>query len=132
MISFPSFPSGAMECNLSDTDIDRQCLGKLGAPLNFNLPIDANKQITLTTNDLQILKIVNNIGTISSGYQDRASFFTNGTLKLKTASKSDSGDYTLETHGRTDGVFLHKTTIHLKIQGKTPKIISILLNCQYL
>lgn len=112
-----------MECNLSDTGIDQQCLGALGKSLNFNLPTAANKQIILSKNNVNILRMVNNtVKEVESTYRDRASFSPHKrTFELKTVRKSDSGDYTLETHGLTDGVFLHKTTIRLKIQGKTKK-----------
>ncbi|KAG7233398.1 hypothetical protein INR49_007072, partial [Caranx melampygus] len=121
---------GAMECHLSDTGIDQQCAGALGEPLNFNLPTSANKQIILTKNNVQILRIANNtLKESESTYRDHASFFEhNGTFKIQSVRKSDAGDYTLETHGLTDGVFLHKTKIHLKIQVSQPVVSQVCLS----
>ncbi|XP_071317620.1 cell adhesion molecule CEACAM5-like [Trachinotus anak] len=108
---------GAMECNLSETTAAQLCLGALGKPLIFYLPTGTNKQSVLTKDTHIILKVTNNTGVINSQYSDRSAFFTNGTFKLETVTKEDSGDYLLETHRLTDGVLLHKINTHLEMQG---------------
>ncbi|XP_071317339.1 hepatic and glial cell adhesion molecule-like isoform X3 [Trachinotus anak] len=108
---------GAMECKLSEATGAQLCLGALGKPLIFYLPTGTNKQSVLTKDTHIILKVTNNTGVINSKYSDRSAFFTNGTFKLETVTKEDSGDYLLETHRLTDGVLLHKNNINLQIQA---------------
>ncbi|XP_051256238.1 uncharacterized protein LOC127363592 isoform X3 [Dicentrarchus labrax] len=106
---------GSMECNLSGPTGTQQCVGAPGEPLLFHLPTNTNiSKIRLKKNEkFTILNIANN--SVIQQYMNNSVFFTNGTFKLNSARRTDSGDYQLQTYG-SDGKLLDTIKMHLEIK----------------
>ncbi|XP_051256237.1 T-cell surface antigen CD2-like isoform X2 [Dicentrarchus labrax] len=111
---------GSMECNLSGPTGTQQCVGAPGEPLLFHLPTNTNiSKIRLKKNEkFTILNIANN--SVIQQYMNNSVFFTNGTFKLNSARRTDSGDYQLQTYG-SDGKLLDTIKMHLEIKAPVSK-----------
>lgn len=91
----------------------------MGQPLSFYLPTSLNTMIGLKKNTDIILSLKNySLLNINEEYKSRSTFFTNGTFMLSSATKNDSGEYTMEKHS-SNGLSLHKIIVELDILGKT-------------
>ncbi|XP_039888601.1 uncharacterized protein LOC120734095 [Simochromis diagramma] len=103
------------ECNLTKPG-PQTCFGVLGEPLVFYIPTKPHMKTSLKKSTEKILTLINDtLISLNEKYKNRTIFFPNGTLKLKKATKHDSGEYSMETHSSTDGVLLHTVNIHLHI-----------------
>ncbi|XP_039871571.1 uncharacterized protein LOC120723857 [Simochromis diagramma] len=82
-------------------------------------------RIQLLKNSLKILFVRNNYIVISNTIAHRSSFFpSNGTFRINNLSRTDSGNYTLETfhsHGELSGV----RTLQLFIQAPVSSVLLV-------
>lgn len=98
------------------------CSGAEGQLLIFHLP---NTDIRLKKDNVcMILKRAKNqSGSLYVEHNNKTEIFRNGTIKLGSAMKTHSGEYTLEEFG-SNGAFVKKVQMHLEIYGKFKKIIT--------
>ncbi|CAG5871709.1 unnamed protein product [Menidia menidia] len=110
---------GVMECNVTKPTETQQCFGALGEPLILHLPVDKTIQTTLKKGTQFSLRFNGisqkdmNAETVRS--KNPFTQLDNGTLRIDQTTKNDAGVYQLEVHSSSDGKFLQKTNINLKI-----------------
>uniref|UniRef100_A0A668RSJ8 Immunoglobulin subtype domain-containing protein n=1 Tax=Oreochromis aureus TaxID=47969 RepID=A0A668RSJ8_OREAU len=105
-----------METSCDGRQDGTQCYGALGGTVDIQL-MDNTAEIPrydLSKNSSKILTVRNN--TFSSN-KHRYLFPSNGTFRINNLSRSDSGNYTLQTFD-SDGRSSGERTLQLFIQGK--------------
>ena len=117
---FFSFFLGSIECNLSEHPEAQACVGAVGELLIFHLPNTANTSLRLKKdNEYIVLKIQKNKTLYKhEEFVNQYELFTNGIVKLGSATKRHSGDYLLEEFG-SNGSLLNILKVHLEIQGRS-------------
>uniref|UniRef100_A0A3B4ESK8 Immunoglobulin V-set domain-containing protein n=1 Tax=Pundamilia nyererei TaxID=303518 RepID=A0A3B4ESK8_9CICH len=101
-----------------ETHCDAQCYGALGGTVDIQL-MDNTSEISrykVLINSLKILDVRKN-KIISNTIEHRYLFPSNGTFRINNLSRSDSGNYTLQTFD-SDGRSSGERTLQLFIQGK--------------
>ncbi|XP_047464012.1 uncharacterized protein LOC125021830 [Mugil cephalus] len=122
-LAMTTLVKGHLKCNFTESTENKLCVGQLGKPLTFHLPVETNTKKKLTHDSCVIIRITNDSEASIMDFKgkERFTYFNKGSFQLNKATKADSGSYTLETYNFTSGELLTKTVIQLEIQAPVSK-----------
>ncbi|CAG5871727.1 unnamed protein product, partial [Menidia menidia] len=108
-----------MECNVTKPTETQQCVGALGEPLIFHLPVNETIKTTLIKGSKLLINLNGSTQKDTKAEKGRSknpsTKLDNGTLRINQTTKNDAGVYQLEVHSSSNGKLLQKTNISLKI-----------------